>query len=164
MGASRRLATKADAQAERPRPSLDWAIHSPRPGCRGPPRPNRRPPPSSLSLLGDSGFPAPTEKQPPNLLSKVQKCTFCRDFALQPSYVAPHQTALQTPQRPARVSLHIQVKKPNPPRSAARPRGGTLPGASPAPAATTATADSLTHHQASERTLANPASYRPSYS
>lgn len=30
-------------------------------GCHGPPRPNRRPPPSSLPLLGDLGFPAPTE-------------------------------------------------------------------------------------------------------
>lgn len=30
------------------------------PGYRGPPRPNRRPPPSSLALLGDSGFPALT--------------------------------------------------------------------------------------------------------
>ena len=54
----------------------------------------------------------------------MQKCTFCRAFAPQPSYVAPQRTPLQ---QPPRVSLHIQVKKAAPcaaPRGPAEPPGG----------------------------------------
>ena len=66
----------------------------------------------------------PGPQKPPRRLNTYQKCTFCRAFAPQPSYVAPQRTPLQ---QPPRVSLHIQVKKAAPcaaPRGPAEPPGG----------------------------------------
>jgi hypothetical protein len=128
MGAD---STLAPLRPQRLDPAPDWATQTP--GCRGPPRPNRRPPSSSLALLGDSGFPAATGSRTAaqTLLPEVQKCTFCRAFALLPSYVAPQRTALPALPAATRVSLHIQVKKASPHAETPSARDAALAGLPP---------------------------------
>jgi hypothetical protein len=77
-----------------PNPGQDWAIPDKPIGYRGPPRPNRRPPPSSLALLGDLGFPAATEDQQEHSARPAHTLLSMKSERL--SYILPVPTGHRT--------------------------------------------------------------------